>query len=250
MKNRFDFRSGEMDKGKSAGYMEIRNLGAGTGNAAELYIYGDIVTETWSDSETSPKDITDFLNQIDQNADLTVHINSGGGSVFAGIAIYNILKRHTGHKKGIVDGLAASIASVILMACDEIIVSAGAMIMIHKPGTYAYGNADDFAYWIGILDKCQQNMTEIYMEHAKEGVTAEQITEKLNAETWMNATDAQEIFDVQIEERPEVAAYAGEALKRYKKTPDRIKMSSAEAEKNRATEEENAIIAEMELFGI
>ena len=66
----------------------------------------------------------------------------------------------------------------------------------------------------------------------------------------MNATDAQEIFDVQIEERPEVAAYAGEALKRYKKTPDRIKMSSAEAEKNRATEEENAIIAEMELFGI
>ena len=248
MKNRLDFRNGETDKSKSAGYMEIKNLGAG--NTAELYIYGDIVTETWNDSETCPKDITDFLNQIDQNADLTVYINSGGGSAFAGIAIYNILKRHTGHKKGIVDGLAASIASVILMACDEIVVSAGAMIMIHKPGTYAYGNADDFAYWIERLNKVQQNMTEIYMQHAKEGVTAEQITEKLNAETWMNATDAQEVFDIQIEERPEVAAYAGEALKRYKNTPDRIKMSSVETEKNRAAEEENAIIAEMELFGI
>lgn len=247
MKNRYDFRSAE-NKGKSAGYMEIKNLEIG--NAAELYIYGDIVTETWSDSETSPQDITDFLSQIDKNAELTVYINSSGGSVFAGIAIYNILKRHTGHKTGIVDGIAASIASVILMACDEIIVSDGAMIMIHKPSTYAYGNADDFAYWIGILDKCQQNMTEIYMQHAKEGITEEQITEKLNAETWMNATEAQEIFDVSVEERPAVAAFAGEALKRYKNIPEKIKMSSAETERNRATEEENAIIAEMELFGI
>lgn len=185
--------------------MEIRN----TANAAELYIYGDIVStewDAWSAEDTFPQGIADFLSQIDKTAPLTVYINSGGGDVFAGIAIHSILRRHTGPKKGVVDALAASIASVILMACDEIVVNSGAQIMIHKPSTIGWGNADDFQKLIGELDKCQQSITEIYMSRVKDGVTEEKITEMINAETWMNGAEAQDVFDLTVEERPAMAA--------------------------------------------
>jgi len=82
---------------ENVGFMEIKNA---AGGSIELYIYGDIVSsewDKWTPEDTCPQDITDFLNGIDNNADLTVYINSCGGDVFAGIGIYNILKRHKGH---------------------------------------------------------------------------------------------------------------------------------------------------------
>lgn len=170
---------------ENVGFMQIKDAAAG---GVELYIYGDIVSsawDKWTSEDTCPQDITDFLNGIDNNAELTVYFNSCGGDVFAGIGIYNILKRHKGHITGIVDGIAASIASVILMACDDIVVSTGAQIMIHKPLTMAWGNADDFAAVISQLDSCQQMITDIYMTKAKEGVTADQLEELINAETWI-----------------------------------------------------------------
>ena len=88
--------------------------------------------------------------------------------------------------------MAASIASVILMACDSIVMSSGAQIMIHKPLTMAWGNADDFAAVISQLDSCQQMITDIYMTKAKEGVTADQLEELINAETWMSESEASE----------------------------------------------------------
>ena len=134
MKNKFNFsrRNPKTKKIENTGFMEFRNV---SNNAADLYIYGDIVSSTWEawcDEDTCPQDISDFMNQIEPGAELTVYINSGGGDVFAGIAIHSILSRHTGHKTGIVDGMAASIASVILMACDSIVMSSGAQIMIHN----------------------------------------------------------------------------------------------------------------------
>ena len=213
----------------------------------------DIVSSTWEawcDEDTCPQDISDFMNQIEPGAELTVYINSGGGDVFAGIAIHSILSRHTGHKTGIVDGMAASIASVILMACDSIVMSSGAQIMIHKPLSWAYGNADDFQRLISELDKCQKSITDIYMGRVKEGVTEEQVTDLINAETWMTAEEAKEIFDVQIEERPAVAACVGWMMENFKKAPEGIKTQSADDVTAKITAEEEAIIEEMELFGI
>lgn len=255
MKNKFNFtqRNPKTKKLENVGFMQIQNAAAGGG--MELYIYGDIVSSTWDAwcaEDVCPQDIADFMNQIPTNADLTVYINSGGGDVFAGIAIHSILSRHTGHKKGIVDGLAASIASVILMACDEIVMSSGAQLMIHKPSTaFAYGNADDFRDLIERLDKAQESITGIYMQNVKEGVTEEDITEKINAETWMNADEAGEIFDVAIEARPVMAACVGWMADRYKHKPKGIKTQSVEdveAEETRAIED--SMIAELELYGI
>ena len=254
-KYNFTRRNQKTKKMENTGYMEIRDAAAG---GVELYIYGDIVAsdwERWGEEDVCPQGVADFLNQIEAGADLTVYINSGGGDAFAGIAIHNILSRHTGHKRGVVDGIAASIASVILMACDEIVMSSGAQIMIHKPLTFAYGNADDFGKEIETLDKCQQSITAIYMQRVKEGITEEKITDLINAETWMTAKDAQEIFSVEIEERPAVAACVSWMMDRYTHKPEGIKTVSVEdveATETAAaeTKEEDALLAEMEMYGI
>lgn len=253
MKNKHDFkrRNPKTKKVENVGYMEIRNAAAGSGT--ELYIYGDIVSSSWdrwSSEDKCPQDITDFLKQIDKNADLTVYINSGGGDAFAGIAIHSILSRHTGHKIGVVDGIAASIASVILMACDEIVMSSGAQIMIHKPLSGVYGNADDFAKMIEVLDECQKSITDIYMNRAKDGVTEEEITEKINAETWMTAEKAQEIFDITVEERPAVAACVGCMMDSYKHKPEDMATQSAEELEAAEAEQEAALIEELSLYGL
>lgn len=255
MKNRYRFtRKNPKTKAvEDTGYMEFRNAAADGG--VELYIYGDIVSsewDAWSLDDTCPQDIADFMNQIDNNAPMTIYINSGGGDVFAGIAIHSILSRHTGHKKGVVDGIAASIASVILMACDEIVMSTGAQIMIHKPSSSAWGNADDFAALIGVLDKCQKSITDIYMGRVKEGVTEEMITQKINAESWMNADEASEIFDITVEERPAIAACVSWMMDSYKNKPKDIRTETAEdvAARKKAAEDEAAIINELDLYGI
>ena len=219
-------------------------------NPPELILYGDIASETWWGDEVTPRQFTEELDALGAVPEIVVRINSGGGDVFAGIAIHSILSRHTGHKTGIVDGMAASIASVILMACDSIVMSSGAQIMIHKPLSWAYGNADDFQRLISELDKCQKSITDIYMGRVKEGVIEEQVTDLINAETWMTAEEAKEIFDVQIEERPAVAACVGWMMENFKKAPEGIKTQSADDVTAKITAEEEAIIEEMELFGI
>ena len=233
---------------ENAGRMEIRNAASG---GAELYIYGDIVStewDCWTPEDTCPQGIADFLSQIDKNADLTVYINSPGGDVSAGIAIHSILKRHAGHITGVVDALAASIASVILMACDEIIVNSGAQIMIHKPWTGAWGNADDFRKVIDYLDGAQKSMTEIYMGRVKDGVTEDQITEMINAETWMNGAEAGEVFDVSVEQKPAAAACAGEMFGRFKNAPADI--VTAELSEFGDSEREAAeILEDLDLYG-
>lgn len=250
MTNKFDFtrRNRRTKVVENVGHMEIRNAEDGT----ELYIYGDIVSnewDAWTPEDTFPQKIADFLSQIDSFAPLTVYINSGGGDVFAGIAIHSILMRHKGHKKGIVDALAASIASVILMACDEIVVNSGAQIMIHKPLTIGWwGNADDFQKLIDELNKCQRSITDIYMGRVKDGVTEEKITELINAETWMNGAEAQEIFDLTVEQRPAMAACVSGFMGGYKHKPADIK--TAEITEFEDKEREAAkILEDLYLYG-
>ncbi|XKK19670.1 Clp protease ClpP [Bacillus sp. CB102A.1] len=118
-----------------------------TESSADLFIYGDIINNTgwkWDDSDIMPDDVKNILGQLDDKSNLNIYVNSGGGSVFAGLAIYNMLKRNKAQKTVYVDGVAASIASVIALAGDRVVVPSNAFLMIHKPWTYAAGNAIDF----------------------------------------------------------------------------------------------------------
>lgn len=224
-KKRFDFtkknvRTGKVDK---VGYLDIKE----DDELTSLYFYGDIVSATWEsqwyEEDKCPQDIADFLNYIDRKKDIAIYFNSGGGDVFAGLAIYNQLKRHEGHKTGYVDGLAASIASVIMFACDELNFASGSQAMIHKPLCMAWGNADDFEAIIAQLDKCEESILDIYMEHTKEGVTRDEIQSLMAAEKWFSGKEIAEYFDVKIEERAAIAACASDFFEKYAKTPEGLK---------------------------
>lgn len=198
---------------------EVFQIKSYTGNSAEIYFYGDIVSdswEAWTDEDQYPDNIKNLLKEH-EGKNLDIYINSGGGSVFAGIAIYNILKRHSGYKTVHVDGIAASIASVIALAGDRVIIPKNAFMMIHKPWSWCIGNANDFRREAEVMDTLEQSIIGVYEEHLCEGVDIETIADMVDAETWLTGEQAAEYFNIEVGEEKKIAACAD--LSRFKNAP-------------------------------
>ena len=140
--------------------------------------------------------------------------------MFGGIAIYNILKRYDAEIIVYVEGLAASIASVIAMAGDKIIIPANAMMMIHKPSSTTWGNADDMRKMADVLDGCQKVILNTYMQHVKEGISEDDINDLMNAETWKNGKEWEEYFDIEVSEKNLAAACDSEYFDYYSRLPE------------------------------
>lgn len=219
---------------KVCGSMTIKNQ---TDSSADLFFYGDIVSETWQsewyEDDMAPGDVKKFLDQLDGTENINIHINSGGGSVFGGIAIYNMLRRNNAHKTVYVDGLAASIASVIMMAGDEIVMPKNATVMIHKPSAsyfFTTKNADDLRKDAESLDTCQEAIMQTYMTKAK--VDKEEIEQKVNDETWLTGEEAAELFDIKVEEVNDAVACAGSSMFFcYKNVPTSLTAQGKNAKK-------------------
>ncbi len=158
-------------------------------SGSELILEGVIASESWWEDDVTPKTFRDELRQHSGN--LTVRINSPGGDVSAGVAIYNMLNEHEGDVTVKVDGIAASIASLIAMSGDKIIMLPGSMMMVHLPWVFAAGNADDLEGAVEMLKKTGESMIPIYA--ARTGLSEERVNELLKAETWMTAQDAVEL---------------------------------------------------------
>ena len=211
------------NKLREVGSIEIKNQ---TEDSADLCFFGDINSESLGEwqkyypEDKAPSDVKDFLDQLNGVSKINVHINSGGGSVFGGIAIYNMLKRFDAEIVVYVEGLAASIASVIAMAGDKIIIPANAQMMIHKPSSCAWGNADDMRKEADVLDGCQKVILNTYMQHTKDGITEDQINDLINAETWKNGEEWQEFFDIEISENSQAVAAASDFYVNYKNMPE------------------------------
>lgn len=171
----------------------------------ELLLYGAISSESWYGDEVTPKQFKQELDGLGPIDELHVFINSGGGDVFAGQAIYSMIRRHTARKVVYVDGLAASIASVIAMAGDVVRIPRNAMMMVHNPWTFAYGNAADFRRAADDLDKIRESLIAAYQE--KTSMDREELIALLDAETWMTAEEAVDKgFADEVEETRAVAA--------------------------------------------
>lgn len=160
----------------------------------ELRIEGDIVDdgEVWvyewfGEKATAPNAFKEELNQY-KGKNLTVWIDSYGGSVFAGASIYNSLKEHDGKVTVKIDGKAMSAASVIAMAGDEILMSPVAVMMIHNPLTGAYGNMHDLRKVADVLDTIKESIVNSYVN--KTGRSKEDISAMMDDETWMSANVA------------------------------------------------------------
>ncbi|GAA0104271.1 Clp protease ClpP [Paraclostridium sordellii] len=227
-----DTKTGEF---KNVGKIEIKNQ---TEEKAELYFYGDIVSDSWSswwaDEDKCPQDVSDFLKELENSQNVDIYINSGGGSVFGGIAIYSMLKRHKGKKTVHVDGLAASIASVIALAGDEVIVPKYASFMIHNPLCMLWNsyNASDLRKIASTLDSCKESILNIYMENAKEGVTKEELSALMDEEKWFTGESAAELFNIKVEDEFELVACSSEFLDKYKNTPKNLFEENKKSDEN------------------
>lgn len=156
-------------------------------DALDLDIYDDIGESFWGDT-VSAKDVRAKLSASQNAKTIRMRVNSRGGDVFDGFAIYALLQAHPARVEAHVDGIAASMASIIIMAADEITVSAGAMIMIHNPWAYAVGESDDLRATADLLDKMQSKSADVYV--ARTGISREKIIEMMDAETWLTADEA------------------------------------------------------------
>lgn len=207
-------------KERICGKFEIKNQ---TEEFAELFIYGDIMNYKWEDSDVTPQDVADFLKEIDGKNKLNIYINSGGGSVFAGLAIYNQLKRHKAEKTVYVDGVAASIASVIAFAGDKVIIPTNAFMMIHKPWALAIGNSNDMRKMADDLDRIEEGIMNVYKENLKDGVDIEEIKKMVADETWLTGEEAAKYFNVEVGEESKAVACVSDYFDKYKNAPKTLK---------------------------
>lgn len=218
--------------------IEVKNK---SDSLTEIYISGDIVNDRWKswayedDVATYPEDIRNILKDAREN--VTVYISSGGGNLFAGMAISNMLQRHQGHTKAIIDGVAASAASIIAFGCDEIEMPANAYLMIHKPSATVEGNSKDFLEAVKMLDDIQAGLVETYFAKAKEEISKEDINTFINDETWFTGTKAIEAFNIKlVESSKDVKNHFGLEVLNYAKVPkdllDKVKNDSLEDDKD------------------
>lgn len=209
-------------------------------NDTELYVYGDIIggSEKWSDDDVTFKDFSDTLTNIAPNSSLNVYVNSGGGSVFTTQAIISLLQRAKDTKNIVVncyiDGLGASCASWLPMIANNIYVYPQSIMMIHKPMSIAFGNANDMQKQIDILDKLENDvMIPCYMNKANE-LTEEQLKQMLSNETWLNADEICKYFNATLLESDKeiVACSNSKYFDKYNNIPKDIldKISKPEEE--------------------
>lgn len=190
-----------------------------------IEMYGPIGRSMWEDGVTASQ-VSEALKGPESNA--TVRINSPGGSVFEGVAIYNLLKSSGKQIHVVVDGVAASAASLIAMAGHTISMCEGTMLMIHPAQAMTAGTAADLRQLASLLDKVTANMADIYA--GRSGQTLADVQTMMAAETWMSSEDAvnlgfaDEATGISEDAQQKISALAAQydLSSLYEKTPEAL----------------------------
>lgn len=237
-------------------FYEFKNISPST---ADLFIYGEIVQEKSVDywtGEESQTDVglMDFKKELDDIGNvqkINLYINSTGGDVFTASTMISMLQRKKDagtHIDAYVDGLSASAASFLMMVADNLYLYKNSTVMVHKPMSWAVGNAIDMQKTIDALNKIEENvMLPMYMNKSK--VSEDEIRSLINDETWLSASDMDKYFNVTIlnEEKVAVANIHSNLFKNYHNVPDFIKKSLKNEEKEQKKEKNSPKIDEKTL---
>lgn len=199
-------------KNKSMKNMSESSAGSGflrtrcQNGVGEIYIYGVIEDCKLYNDEVSPNDVLEQLATLKSAKEIKMYVNSPGGSVYAGVAIYNALKRLDAKIISYVDGLAASIASLIVLAADEVVMPINSRIMIHNPLFFGVsGDARELRGLATRLDETKEMMLDTYA--GKMNITREEISKMMDEETWFYGQRAVEVgFADKIDEQQKIAA--------------------------------------------
>ncbi|MDY0475671.1 ATP-dependent Clp protease proteolytic subunit [Pasteurella multocida] len=194
------------------------SIKAGANDTAEISIYDEI--GGWG---ISAKAFAKQLKDLGNVKKINLHIHSPGGSVFDGMAIFNLLNNHTAKKIVYIDGLAASMASVIAMVGDVVIMPENAMMMIHKPWGIQGGDAEDMRKYADLLDKIEETLISAYTK--KTGKSAEELAEMLAEETWLNGKECVEhgFADQFVEPVKAMATLNSKRLEEFSNMPKAVK---------------------------
>lgn len=193
---------------------------------SELYLYDYIGADFFGEGITA-QSVTDAMKEFTPKSEVDIFINSPGGSVFEGIAIYNILRRWDGKKTVHIDGIAASIASVVAMSGDSIEIADNGMVMIHDPWGVAFGTAADMRKTADSIDKVRDVILATYV--SRTGGKSAEISAWMTAETWMTADEAmaRKFATKKVEQKAIKAEFP--MLARFKNTPETLKRQGLEA---------------------
>ena len=193
---------------------------------ADVFIMGEITKYAWEEyGEMSSIAFKEKLDEIGEVEEINLYVNSPGGSVFEGIAIANMLKRHPARVIGYVDALAASIASNIIASCDEVHMYANSMLMIHNAWNVVAGNSAELRKAADDLDRINEVQIQTYMAKIGEKASEEEIRALMDTESWLSAQKALELglCDVIEEANNAVASISKEHLDIFKNVPTEVK---------------------------
>lgn len=157
------------------------------GRTADIYIFGDITSWEWLESDVSSYTLARAVQALDAD-EITVHINSYGGEVAEGLAIFNSLRNSRAKIRTVCDGFACSAASVVFMAGDERLMNPASLLMIHNAWTSASGNAEELRKAADDLEVISKTAAEAYK--ARVSLSEEELTALLDNETWITPADA------------------------------------------------------------
>jgi ATP-dependent protease ClpP protease subunit len=222
-----------------SGFFEIK-MSADAPGTLDIYIYSDVEPDGWDwwtgeyvKSETSANAIREKLEEAGDVENINIYINSLGGSVMEGLAIYNQLKRHEAYKTVYIDGFACSIASVIAMCGDKVIMPRNTLMMVHNAWTFAYGNAAELRKAADDLDVINNAVVSSYLMKSDGKIDAAGLKELLDAETFLTAEEciqygfadefAENDADMENAKKEiERVSNSGAGHSAYKKTAERV----------------------------
>lgn len=228
-------------------WFDVKNQ---TETSSDLYFYGDIVASDfskWEKEDTTASDVLDYLTTINEHMKLSIYINSNGGVVTEGMAIYNQLKRHKGQKTIYVDGIAASIASVLAFAGDKLVMPKSSYLMVHLPAVGVFGNKHELTRALNGLETIEKNMMDVYYENLRNESDQEKMKEFVDRETWLTGAQASELFTVELIEGTQAVAYHSPLLEKYHSIPEQLMV-----EKKEEMDKDSKIklLNEVELLGL
>lgn len=191
------------------------------GSRGEVWLYDQIGSSFWGDGVTA-KSFQRELAALGKVTTINVHINSPGGDVFDGFAIYNQLKQHPATIEVDVDGVAASIASIIAMAADpgKLRMAKNSLMMVHNPQGGAYGDETELERVIALLRSVKDNLVGTYVDRT--GAKTEAVRDWMNDETWFTAEAAVQ-FGFADAVTAESAVAACFDLKAFRNVPEDLK---------------------------
>lgn len=209
-----------------------------SGKETDLYIFGNITGYPWKEKDTDAYGIVKAIQGVTSNK-INVHINSYGGDVSEGLAIYNTLKNSKAKVTTYCDGFACSAASVIFMAGDERIMNSASLLMIHNAWSSGYGNANELRKQAEDLDKITQASRSAYMAHVN--ISEGELIQLMDDETWLTAEESlKQGFATSIVEQEEERINQSAMMSIREKvlsTPEKVNCAKATVDASKIAEE-------------